>query len=305
MNYAPVGIGAGASSFDIEPADHLNPELFDGTSMKPDVRMFILGTIGQFMGAKYAGADDWLKTWLAGSGASYRWNAGHEKMDLDVLLGVDFIRFRQSNSNFTGMGDNEIASMINDQMRQELWPQTSNWRDRYEVTWYINPKSQDIRTINPYAAYDVVGDDWDVAPSKRPPEVNPEWELYAGAYRQRAEQAVQMYSQTLTELQNAQNSVHRVSAERRFGQAVEQAAALFHNVHSGRKAAFTPVGKGYDDFGNFLWQAGKRDGWVEALRLIHKYRQDALEAHQEQTYGIQLPDASVLVRRAALHRRMY
>jgi hypothetical protein len=304
MPYAPVGITAGASSFDIAPSTSLNPDLFDGQRLKPDVRAFLLGTIGNFMTAKYAGTTTWLKVWLAGSGASYRWNAGHDLLDLDVLLGVDFIKFRSANRDYLGLSDNEIASMLNDQMRQELWPLTKHWRDRYEVTWYVNAKSQDIRNINPYAAYDVSNDLWTVPPSQRAPEVNPEWELYAGAYRQRAEAAVAQYSHSLAELQSATNPVHRINAERYFNQSVEQASSLFENVHKGRKAAFSTVGKGYDDFANFLWQAGKRDGWIEALRMISDYRKQALSAQQVQTYGIELPDTSTLIRRAAMYRRV-
>jgi hypothetical protein len=298
--YQPVGIMAGTSSLDVAPADHLDPDLFDGDRMKTFVRTRLLGTIGGFLGSKYQGSPQWLRAWLAGSGASYRWYASHG--DLDILLGVDFVGFRQANPDYSRLGDSEIAHHLNEEMRQELWPTTKTWMDKYETTWFVNPKSWDISVINPYAAYDLVQDDWTVRPSQRPPNISDEWKTHAALYGRRAETAISRYGQTLQEMQGAQNPAHRRDAELRFHMAVEQSVALFDTVHKGRKNAFTTVGQGYDDFSNYLWQSGKASGWIQALRDIKDYHQAATASHHARTYGMELPDTDTLIRRAATRR---
>lgn len=302
MTYAPVGITAGASSFDVEPADTLDPELFDGTRLKPNVRMFLMSTLKNFLGSEYQGMDRWLKLWLAGSGVSFRWQAAREPKDLDALLGIDGVEFRRSNPQFAQVGDNEITSHLNDDLREGLWPQTEDWRG-FEVTWYANPKSFDIRNINPYAAYDVGGDIWAVTPTREPMNVPPEWHSTAATYHSRAREAVGRYSQALTDLKGAQNPAHRVDAERRFGMAVDQAVHLFDTVHNARRSAFSPGGGGGGDFSNFLWQSGKQAGWVPALKQIKDYHRQTTAAGQRGSYGMELPDTDTLIRRAVFHNR--
>jgi hypothetical protein len=303
MAYTPVGVTAGTSSLDIEPAPTLDPELFDGTRLKTGVRLDLLSTIFDYLDAQFIGKEHWLRAWLAGSGVSYRWHAARDLKDLDALLGLHFIGFRAANPSFQTMGDQEIAKHLNERMREELWPITSAWRGQYEVTWYINPGSWDITRIKPYAAYDLVDDGWTVPPSPSAPRVPPDWELQVSMYHQRAQTAVERYSQSLTDLQNASNPASRADAERRFQMSVDQALGLFDTVHAGRRTAFSPTGQGYDDWGNYLWQQGKKAGWIPALKQIKDYHQAATMAHQVNTYGVELPDADTLIRRAALRYR--
>lgn len=298
---APIAaIVAGPSSFGLDPSETLDPELFDGMHLSTGVRLDLLGRLYAFMTPRYRNHERWLRSWLAGSGVSYRWDASETGKDLDVLLGIDWVAFRQANPGFSGVGDAEIASHINDQLRAALWPTTSTWHDRYEVTWYVNPRSWDIRAINPYAAYSLTDDAWTVRPDGSVHDVNPEWDAVADAYSLRAAYAVQRYSQALTEIQGAQNPSHRINAEGRFRMAVDQASSLYDTVHEGRRTAFSPVGGGYSDFANYLWQSGKKAGWIPALRSIKEYRDAAASEHQVQTYGVELPTAEVLVRRAAM-----
>jgi hypothetical protein len=294
---------AGTSSFDVEPAGTLDPDLFDGKRMKPEVRMHLLSTLSAFISTRYGGVNEWLRAWLAGSGASYRWHSSAGLRDLDILLGIDYIAFRRANPSFVRMGDAEIARHLNDDLRHGLWPTTEHWQDQYEVTWYVNPHSWDIRQIKPYAAYDLIYDGWTVPPSMDAPRVGPDWALQADLYRQRAQTAVQRYSQSLAELQSANNPAHRRDAELRFHMAVDQSVALFDTVHNSRRAAFSTVGGGYDDFGNYLWQQGKKTGWINALRTIKEYSVQATREAQQQNYGLELPDVDTLIRRAALHNR--
>lgn len=299
--YLPVGVSPHPTSSALAPAETLDPDLFDGDRMKSDVRMGILGTIQGFLGQHFAGVSQWLHTWLAGSGASYRWHAALDLRDLDVLLGIDFIPFRRANPGFSGLGNAETASHINDLLRSALWPLTARWRDQYEVTFYVL-RDPDIHTIHPYAAYDVDHDLWAVKPTRTVSDRRPEWEHYASLYQEQAHRAVNDYSKTLTELQGAArlNSARRVDAETRFRFAVANASDLYESVHTRRGVGFSTEGEGVDDFGNYLWQHGKAEGWIPALRKIHDYRR-AMETTQEvQTYGIELPSADVLIRRAAL-----
>ncbi len=301
--YSPVGVTAGTSSLDIEPAPTLDPELFSGHRLKAPVRMELLSTMSGFLSQQYANHERWTRAWLAGSGVSYRWHAAADMRDLDVLLGIHFVAFRSANPGFTQLGNAEIAKYLNDDMRTNLWPSTSSWRDQYEVTWYVNPGSWDITAIKPYAAYDLVDDDWTVPPSSAPPSTAPEWDLHVAMYQQRATTAVDRYSQALTDLQGATNPAHRADAERRFRMAVEQAISIFDTVHEGRKYAFSGTGEGYDYWGNYLWQMGKKAGWIPALRQIKDYHQRATQASNMDTYGVELPDSDLLVRRAAMMYR--
>lgn len=303
MVYTPVGITAGASSLDIAPAASLDPELFVGSRLKPGVRMDLLSTLHGYFSSQYMNHEQWLRAWLAGSGVSYRWHAAHDMKDLDVLLGVQFVGFRNANHGFLQMSNSEIAAHLNEGMRNDLWPSTAEWREQYEVTWYVNPGSWDIAAIKPYAAYDLIQDGWTVPPSADAPRVDPQWEVSAGMYHQRASTIVDRYSKALTDLQMATNPAARVDAQRRFQMSVEQAVGLFDTVHAGRKTAFSGTGEGYDDWGNYLWQMGKKAGWIPALRQIRDYHQRATQASNVQTYGIDLPSADTLIRRAALQNR--
>lgn len=303
MVYASVGITAGTSSLDVPAAASLDPVLFDGLHLRPEVRANLLNTVQDYLGYYYLGVDDWLNVWIAGSGASYRWHAAVGLKDLDVLLGVRAANFRQMNPKFNQMGDTEIAQHLNEQMRAELWPSTARWMGDYEVTWYVNPGAWDIRSINPYAAYDLNRDEWTVPPSPREPNIAPEWEQAAYRHHNAAQVAVERYTQSLDAISAATNPAHRVNAERMFQHAVGQAVNLLDVVHHNRRNAFSRTGAGYDDYHNYIWQAGKKSGWIPALREIKDYHEAASQEAYTQTYGVELPDTNTLIRRAALHNR--
>jgi hypothetical protein len=301
--YAPVGVRAGVSSLDIEPSSDLDPDLFVGTRLRSSVRMDLLGLLNGYMTHQYRNHERWMRAWIAGSAASFRWHASHAMRDLDVLLGVDFVGFRSANPGYTQMSNAEIASHLNEGLRMELWPATSAWQGQYEVTWYVNPGSWDITAIKPYAAYDLVEDGWTVPPSPDAPRVDPQWAVHADMYHQRANTIVERYSQSLTTLQNATNPAARVNAERMFHMTVEQAVGMFESVHAARRTAFAGTGEGYDDWGNYLWQMGKKAGWLPALRQIKDYHESVTGDVNLQTYGIDLPSTDTMIRRAAMHNR--
>lgn len=157
----------------------------------------------------------------------------------------------------------------------------------------------DIRTIKPYAAYNLTDNNWTVFPSRQRPSIPPEWEHEAAGLHQLAQLAVRRYSEAHTSLMNAPHSAARISAEQAMEGSLAQAAAMFDQVHEGRKVAFGPGGMGYADRHNFLWQAAKRDGWLPALREMKNYHDDLRNKKALATYGVELPDTDTLIRRAA------
>ena len=145
----------------------------------------------------------------------------------------------------------------------------------YDVTVYVNrgvSAARDaILSINPYAAYDVTQDEWALLPQRVSANVNPAWEMSAERDRQYAEDLIHEYGEALQAIQMAQNPAHRTNAENRLQQVMDAGAALFEELHSARRAAFGPAGAGYADFNNYRWQAGKRNGVVQASKKIREY----------------------------------
>lgn len=299
--YAPVRITPGYSSMAADGEERLDPFLFDPNMvMRSDIRYRLLSTLTSFMSTGYAGVSDWLKVWVAGSGASFHWNAPGLK-DLDVLLGIDFVMFRQANNDFRGISDKDISKIINEQLREGLWPETARWLDRYEVTWYVNPRSQDIRTLNPYAAYDLVENRWAVRPTTGFPQVPPEWDSLAEQFRNKGTGAVFEYNAAIDQAQRATGQVQRVNSRARLSKAVQDAVSLFDDVHEARSLSFSDTGMATPY--NHLWQSGKADGWLTALRSIKEQHEADQASSQESLYGSVLPDAEVLRRRAAMQYR--
>jgi hypothetical protein len=300
----------GTTSYFSTPESELDPILFDGTHLRADIRSWILGTVYPFLERYYVDPRNWARVWIAGSGISYQWSANRDPADLDVMLGLDYIRFRQANPAFAGLTNAEIAQKLNRRMIEELWPDVSDVDidgDAYDMTVYINPgvttDPDGIKFINPYAAYDVSADEWTVFPEQNPAVLkHPSWDMSIDSDTRRAETIVREYGKAIREIQNAQNSAHRINAENRLTQVLEAADAWYAEIHAHRKAAFGPAGRGYADFANYRWQSGKATGATKAMRRLREYRKERLSAQDYERYGMELPDTDTLVRRAALYR---
>ena len=265
--------------------------------MKLGVRLFLRDTVHDFLaGAGFRLPTDWLRIWVAGSGASYQWSAARDPGDLDVLLGVDYPSFREHNLRYHGLSDVEIADTLNDRMQGTLWPRTANQLvggSHYEVTWFVNPRSTDIRSINPYAAYDVDRNEWAVRPIDLPAAGPGEWfpQGYADAAhgdQLRAESIVSSYNRARENLGQGVRVGDYVNASAALAAATKQAEALFDEIHEGRHAAFDPGGEGYRDFANYRWQRGKLLGTVPALRAIHSEAKAARNEAEMALYGQKL-----------------
>ena len=287
------------TSYFSTPANTLDPKLFEGRVLRAWVRQGVMSLLMDFLNLHYRHPELWTQPWLAGSGVSYQWSAAREPGDLDCLIGVDFIQFRKANPEFSGLSDREIAAELNDEFRENLQMQTDNWNG-YELTFYVNPSATDIRAIKPYAAYDLKHDDWTVTPDpNQVPMWNAAWDKIAQSDTEMAQQAHTRYSSAVQDIQAAHNGPLQRNAETRMTAAAAQANALYNEIHENRSLAFSTGGEGYNDFNNYRWQLGKRYGTIEKLRSI---REDMKTTLQKGNYGVELPDSSTMVRRAATYR---
>ena len=300
-NAQPIHIQAGSTSYFSAPSQELDPQLFDGIVLKGWVRNGIMQLLFDFLGETYRNANLWAHVWIAGSAVSYQWSAVREPGDLDVLIGVDYIQFRRTHPEYSGLSDTEISKMLNEDFREHLQPDTENWNG-FEVTFYVNPGATDIRTINPYAAYDLTNNEWTVEPSHAGAPHMAVWDELAKRDLSMASDIITRYSQAVATIQAATNDAARRNAEFAMQTALMQGSALFDDIHHGRKFAFSPTGKGYADYYNYRWQAGKKYGTVPALRKMSEYWSAYKAQQADETYGIELPDTQTLIRRAATYR---
>jgi len=297
-----VNISEATTSYFSNPEKDLDPILFQGQTVKPWIRNSLLRMVKDCLDTAYRSQESWATTWLAGSGVSYQWKVQRSPADLDVLIGVDYLTFRRSNPEYTQLSDTEISKMLNDDFRTKLMPNTTNW-EGYEVTFYVNPGATDIRVIKPYAAYDLTHSEWTVHPDPQAqPQKNTAWEEATLRDKQKAVELVSRYSSATTTLKAATNPASRRNAESQLIAVLEQASALWDDIHSSRKKAFSDSGEGYGDFYNYRWQAGKKLGTVAALRVMKDYLDSFKETDELETYGVTLPDTQTLIRRAAMYR---
>lgn len=286
------GLGVFSTSYFSETAKTLDPTLFDGRHLRPWVRQGIMALLDGLFNREYRHSEIWAHPWLAGSGVSYQWSAARHPADLDCLVGVDFIQFRKANPEYMGLLDTEIADMINEMFRSTLQPTTEDWHG-YELTFYVNVNSTDIREINPYAAYSLKYDEWTVPPDPtQSAPVNREWEVAADQDTASAKQIHMRYTAALQEYQNSHNDALRRNAEVKMSAAKQQAEALFSEIHENRRQAFSMTGAGYYDFNNYRWQAGKRSGAVQTLREVKDHFAEKID----------VPSTTTLIRRAATYR---
>lgn len=301
----------GSSSYFTAPTKHLDPHLFNGAQeMHMAVRSWLVNTVVDELAVKgFRGMDRWLRVWLAGSGASYQWSAARDPGDLDILLGVDYVAFREANIEYTGLSDKEISDDINQSLQDDLWKRTANQQlggATYEVTWYVNPGSTDIRAINPYAAYDVQKREWSVRPIDLPEAGPGEWfdQSYAAAVQadhELAKQIVDRYNQAAERAAGATGPLW-FNAAASLTQASKDAVDLYDSIHKGRHEAFAQTGEGYRDFANYRWQRGKLLGHVQALRAIKDAVKEARKDAEYRLYGGELKKTDEVLRASALGR---
>lgn len=302
--YPQVRVVGASTSYFSEPEDHLDPHIFDGLDMKEDVRLHLCGMLLDSLAAYTRSAEKWVKLWLAGSGASYQWSAARTPGDLDMLVGVNYPVFRQFNPGFMQLSNPEISKYLTEKFRETLTPRTALWSPDgvafYEVTWYSNPESTDIRDINPYAAYELFSASWDVQPDRNPqrPAADPQAERDVV----RANTIVDRYTRAQEAMTRQTNPTIRSQSETIVRESLAQAAALFDEIHEGRHAAFDWGGKGYSDPANYRWQAGKASGVIPALLELRSFYNNAKSEEEIRRYGTELASVDTLLMRALTSR---
>lgn len=299
----PVEIVPDSTSYFSEPTPDLDPRIFDGMKIRAGIRTKILSLLYGFWQQRYQDAESWSTVWLAGSGVSYQWSAARDPGDLDCLIGVDFVGFRQANRDYLDLSDAEIAAEFNDEFRADLMPHTAHWNG-YELTFFVNQNSADIRTINPYAAYNLSADEWTILPDPHPaPPTNQYWKHLVEEDSARAQTIAASYNKAVEEVGRSLSPGQRLNASTTLRVSAQQAADLFDVIHEGRHAAFAPGGKGYGDFANYRWQAGKASGAVQALKKIKDAYVDSERDERLDLYGsINLDPKRALVRAALANR---
>lgn len=192
-------------------------------------------------------------------------------------------------------------------------------RNVWEITAYVNPRAADIRAISPYAAYNLSADEWTVEPDMLDPEWDPRthfsedwWKALDGDVST-ARMLVDGYHDAVSRYVSFKPSDPRASstlAQVRY--YAQRSAALFDDIHEGRKSSFTKGGLGFYGWGNLRWQTHKHFGTVKALRDIRALHKDAMAAAAKATYG-GVPeantgrlafDAATLANRAWIQRRL-
>jgi hypothetical protein len=302
-SFQGVDVTPASTSYFSEPNAGLDPHLFEGMHLRSWVRNSVLRMLFDHLAVQYQDPNRWVSAWLAGSAVSYQWESAREPGDLDCLVGIEYVTFRRYNSDYAGLSNDEIASMFNEEFANSLMPETSNW-EGFELTYYVNPQTN-IVDINPYAAYDLIKDKWTVEPTKdQNPPYSRVWEQAADRDYTEGLEMVKRYSKALTEFKGSTSTANRVNAERKLQLAIDQAADMYEGIHKGRKVAFSKTGAGYADYNNYRWQAGKQSGIVQALRQIKDYRDQSRKSSEAQTYGVELPNPDVLIRRAALRKTL-
>jgi hypothetical protein len=295
--YEAVTVEPSETSYFSNPQAGLDPRLFRDNQMVGSVRDGILRILFEHLRNNYYNPEAYIHAWLAGSGVSFQWAANRSPADLDCLVGVDYVRFRQSNTKYAGFSDREIADMFNENFREDLHPQTEEFMGSFELTFYVNVQT-DIRNIKPYAAYSLTDDDWTVEPQNLTVTVGRDWERKVTRDENMAVEILTRYSEALSKIGTATTDAARRNAEAALKLSIEQGAALFEDIHHGRKAAFSQSGQGYLDYSNYRWQAGKSSGVVQALKQLKDLSKKTRQEFESQTYGMELPDARVLIRRA-------
>lgn len=245
------------------PTHGLDRRLFDGEHLKPDVRRYILETLGEFWKGRHGvDWDEWARVYFAGSEAS-EWTSEtlEGNGDFDVLIGVDYDAYRghQSTSG-PQKTDEEITDELNAELRMldektknVMIPVDGERVGPFQATWYVNHDSLDIRKIKPYAAYDVTNNVWAV----KPPHLE-SWSIQdfpeGKAFLDEAH-AVAAYVRAIMEMPEPYRS--------------QQGNALWEHLHSDRSRAFGPQGEGWYDPGNALEKYLDQLGLWEQLAAIH------------------------------------
>lgn len=230
----------------------LDPRLFEGTRLRPEVRQALLERLGAslepVMGSSWM--DD-VQVYLSGSEAS-EWYGND---DLDILVGVDYDRAAEIPA-FQGLADDDITAMVN----QLFWSSYNDedWHAPFGGVWhataFANPSigRYSIEKIKPYAAYDIKRDEWMV----KPPHL-PNW-------------SIQDFPEGPELLKEAEAYAELIEAIDKMPEPyrTRQGKALWEHLHAERSRAFSDEGEGWLDSGNAIEKALNEWGlWDKLVQM--------------------------------------
>lgn len=285
----------GASGYFSRPTHNLDPRLFPTGAkhweIRPDVRRYLLHTLYAYWQRKFHRPHDWSTVWIAGSGITHQWSGGRstgeEPGDLDVLVGVNWPEFFAANPIWQGFSPDAMAEQMNEALHAELWARTANvvlpsGGAPFEVTFYVNPNGTDIRTIHPYAAYNLTDNQWTVHPVELPGDWDPTthfpqqwWDQVNREATHATELLAAFRSQQERARTQTEDSGAWLNTMTAMHDTLRQAGGLYDAIHTERRRAFGPDGAGYGDYYNFRWQAHKHLGTAQALHQLAALDADA------------------------------
>lgn len=275
-----LSLTPGASSYFSAPASHLDPNLFGPNEhMRSSVRSLITTTLYSYWRGKLSSPESWSTLYLAGSGASYQWDADRsesagEPGDLDVLVAVEWEKFYLHQPDpWTRESPEAWAADINADLHAQLWPRTANTRigaTVYELTYYVNPATGPIQAIHPYAAYNITEDRWAVRPDPHPahPQDMSAPDPDAEATRILLDRYDTAHQHLLAAYRVRPDTPSILNAQTELQIVARDARAMFDEIHGARNEAFSEVGEGYASNENYRWQRAKQSGVINALQMM-------------------------------------
>lgn len=242
------------------PTFGLDSRLWDeDRNLRDSVRMDVITRFDAFCRTHgYEGWHRWAKIVFFGSEAS-EWTS--KKLvgngDFDLSIGLHYPALKATVPGFAGLADEIIAAGFTQEMHELLNDPEHRFPGVpgvFDMTWFANLQGWDITLIRPYAAYDVVADDWIV----RPPHLEG-WGLKDFPEGPGMEEAVRGIVE-LAEGYLAMPEPHRT----------QNGAALWEFVHSNRSDAFGPNGEGWWDSRNVIEKALDQKGLMQQLFECHQ-----------------------------------
>lgn len=260
----------------------LDPRLFERDRLRPEVRQGILERLGAslepVLGLSWM---EGIQVYLAGSEAS-EWYGND---DLDVLVGIDYDHAEDVPA-FEGLSDEDITAMIN----QLFWSSYNDedWHAPFGGVWhataYANPDigRYSIGKIKPYAAYDVIRNEWIV----KPPHLE-HWSIADFPEGPELLKEAEAYADLI-------ESIDRMPEPYRS----RQGKALWDHLHSERSRAFSDEGEGWLDSGNAIEKALNEWGiWNKLVQMKYgsEYQKTAGWENREisglhRGMGVDLPE---------------
>jgi GNAT superfamily N-acetyltransferase len=237
----------------------LDVRLWENDKLKASIRADIMTTFDAFcIRHKFARHERWAKIVFFGSEAS-TWTSKDLRgnSDFDLSIGLEYNVLREANPQFKPFSDLEIADAFTQLMHAELnnpqktFPEVEGVFDQ---TWFANLLGWDIAQIRPYAAYDVVAEEWIV----KPPDL-PDWSMKSFPEGPGAAEEVRGI------IEMAEGILAMPEPYR-----TQNGSALWEFVHSNRSDAFGSQGEGWFDMRNVVEKALDQKGLMQALFLCHQ-----------------------------------